>query len=481
MYIDSMLHIDMKYLEEIKNDLTSMSNIFFVPDKKSAKDKKKDHEIRLWYSIIKKSDLIVPRNYPLNTKEIIEDRTVWDNPRKIKFLGTLYDSQNKVLETIKERKSCIINMPKTDGRDIAVVAGIAELSRRTIIIANRSELIDSWKDKILNYTENIPGIVTPVSREMCNNHNIIIASFNGLQKNMTKILSNDYFSKGGFFESFDVVIIDDCDRFPIKRLHEVLQFFPARIRIGLSSRNTRYDGMEKLLNYHIGEFIDIKAEKETLPDVYLIRKGLENRKDMKLNSPISTLGGAIVSYSKNRKRNKIIVDTTLNLIYSGKKPVIITSIAAHKMRLRNLIYMKDKSLSISVLKGSALKDYISPDSHVYITDYTFFRKSFNMEFVDSVFLVLPHPNENSNSIIIETLNKIISASRDKKYIIIDFKDPDIKSMKLLQNRLTVYSDFGLSVYLLSENDKVINNKELFLCDIMGSNKIIDEGDEDAIL
>ena len=239
--------------------------------------------------------------------------------------------------------------------------------------------------------------------------------------------------------------------------------------------------MKKILNYNIGEFIDIKAEKETLPDVYLIRKGLENRKDMKLNSPISTLGGAIVSYSKNRKRNKIIVDTTLNLIYSGKKPVIITSIAAHKMRLRNLIYTKDKSLSISVLKGSALKDYISPDSHVYITDYTFFRKSFNMEFVDSVFLVLPHPNENSNSIIIETLNKIISASRDKKYIIIDFKDPDIKSMKLLQNRLTVYSDFGLSVYLLSENDKVINNKELFLCDIMGSNKIIDEGDEDAIL
>ncbi len=341
-----------------------------------------------------------------------------------------------------------------------------------------------WKSKILNYTENIPGMLSASEGEMCNNYNIIIANSAGLRKHMPRILSNNYFAKDGFFESFDVVIIDDCDRFPIRNFNELLQVFPARIRIGLSSKSTRFDGMEKLLNYHIGEFVDIEAEKETLPDVYLIKKGAKERKDILLNSPIASLGAAIVAYSKNRKRNKIIVDTTLNLVYSGKKTAIITSVAAHRMRLRNLLYMRDQSLIISVLKGSALRDYVSPDSDIYITDYTFFRRAFNIDFVDSVFLALPHTNENSNNVIIETLNKIIDACHNKKYIIVDLKDMDVKSLKLLQNRLTIYSDFGLETYVLDGNDRILNNKELFLSDVMKNNKIInniEEGDEDVIL
>lgn len=478
MFIDSMLHIDISYLDEIKNDLTSMSNIFFIPDKKYK------NETRIWYNIIRKSEIIIPRNYPLKTDEPIEDRTTWNNPRNIKFLGSLYDSQKKISDIIKEGKSCIINTPKTDGRDVAVVAGIAGLSRRTLIICPKYERMKEWKSKILNYTENIPGMLSASEGEMCNNYNIIIANSAGLRKHMPRILSNNYFAKDGFFESFDVVIIDDCDRFPIRNFNELLQVFPARIRIGLSSKSTRFDGMEKLLNYHIGEFVDIEAEKETLPDVYLIKKGAKERKDILLNSPIASLGAAIVAYSKNRKRNKIIVDTTLNLVYSGKKTAIITSVAAHRMRLRNLLYMRDQSLIISVLKGSALRDYVSPDSDIYITDYTFFKRAFNVDFVDSVFLALPHTNENLNNVIIETLNKIIDACHNKKYIIVDLKDMDVKSLKLLQNRLTIYSDFGLETYVLDGNDRILNNKELFLSDVMKNNKIInniEEGDEDVIL
>ncbi len=40
MFIDSMLHIDISYLDEIKNDLTSMSNqIFFLYQIKNTKMK----------------------------------------------------------------------------------------------------------------------------------------------------------------------------------------------------------------------------------------------------------------------------------------------------------------------------------------------------------------------------------------------------------------------------------------------------------
>lgn len=360
--LSSMLWIPKKEIQEdlsyIREELTFKS--FFDTDEESEKLTKVYRQGKTWFG--------VPWYYPdksgfLNIRNIKDKRSDGKFPIKFHVLSKARDDgQKAILRSFNDAvdkgiSGMIINAPTAVGKTFLAIKMIQKLQRIALIIVHKSDLVDQWKNEILEHT-NIPESkigIGKLGKVDWQGRCVIISLVHtiALQRE-----SEDFYKYPG------VLIFDEVDRsVPPKTFAPVSCMFPARYRIALSATPKRSDGMHKIFELNVGGII-IKPPKDAelqRMDSIIIAKKYTAAKPISLPGhmdPVMKKAIFLKRIEKDPVRNSLICRYIKRFCNSTGRKVLVLSERLLQLHIIKLSLTKEfgiDSKKIGYYTASAVK------------------------------------------------------------------------------------------------------------------------------
>lgn len=185
------------------------------------------------------SVLIFPRGCLKEIKTILQDNSIAyelldrriNKPiMDITFNGTLLPQQQEALENMQEHSTGILMATTGFGKTVVSAALIAHRKVNTLIIVNRKQLLEQWKESLLNFLNVDPKNVGQISGSKNKPTGIIdIATIQTLTSKPENLLKIKQYSQ---------IIIDECHHIAAFTFEKVLKEAAAKYVHGLTATLT---------------------------------------------------------------------------------------------------------------------------------------------------------------------------------------------------------------------------------------------------
>ena len=441
-----------------------------------------------------------PRQYALRqilTKNHeVKDATVEGEAISFNFTRDLRDNQVPMVRTFLDelsrsdnRYGGIFSAPCGTGKTIMTLKFLASLGRTAIILVHNTALVKQWKEALLGnpdakpepkmaFTDLLPSDVGIIQQEDCDwqGKKVVIAMVESL-------ISRAYPPE--MYRYFGVVVLDEVHRHGAVEWHQAMNYFPARVRIGLSATPRRGDGLWNVIRWNVGDVL-FKGEGGGKAKVFIVPTGLpvhpslysEQQPDGSFSDDIDLprLTSVLV---KNPYRNNLIISHIVSAMEAGRRPLILSARREHLEVLREgftEIWKKKVPLeerTSNALMGSkpllgvqigyyvgGMKDKdieYSRTCNLLFGTYAFAKEGLDDPGMDTLFLASPTGD------VEQAAGRILRALEGKRTpFITDFLDEKVKPcVKFGHNRSRQYKALGFDVTEIvpqeGEKTNVANN------------------------
>lgn len=183
-----------------------------------------------------------------NVKLVIKDTRECGIKTEYKFDGTLSAKQEKVMKELLKNDVGVLCATTGFGKTVVSAKIISELNTNTLVIVNRNNLLEQWKEKLayfFNIDKKEIGQIGAGKEKP--NGKLDIASFQSLFKkdNLEELVKN-----------YGLVIVDECHHVAAYSFEKVLKIVRSKYVYGLTATPTRKDGWHKIIYMQCG---DIRA------------------------------------------------------------------------------------------------------------------------------------------------------------------------------------------------------------------------------
>jgi superfamily II DNA or RNA helicase len=402
----------------------------------------------------KGNDLIVERGYCrdfmrlCNEKEVtpeIEERRSCPPDAYPDLNGvSLREYQERAINQAEKFQQGVIVAPTGAGKSIMGLELIRRKQTRALILVHREELAKQWEKNIKALFGFTPGRIGGGSWEI--GSHITIGMAQTLSKNEQKCRA--------IGEEFGLILCDECHHAPARTFAQVIGWFPAKYRYGLSATPTRRDRLDCLIFRVIGpELASISREEveqvnSIVPaSVVIIHTGF---------NPGCIDGWHEFSSSLNNyERNRLV----LNLIPINKSSLILVDRIAHAEALSEALETKgiDHVLahgSIPADERSTLMDRIRRSS-VTVGTTSLLGEGLDVAHWETLILAAPISSEAK---LLQAIGRIVRPSQDKEVgTVYDLKDACGLAGYSLKNRINIYRKHGIQFQFNQGSRKTHDN------------------------
>jgi superfamily II DNA or RNA helicase len=284
-----------------------------------------------------------------------------------------------------------------------------KLRLKTLIIVDESELLEQWKDRILEYfpdlIESDVGIIRGDNINVNEDTRFTLAYIQTLNSRLRR---NDieYLTKVSNF-NFGLIIFDECHKVSAsEKYSKVSSIFNTKNVIGLSATPYKYSIQRIQLESSIGPVIIEKKRYAYEPNLYFIDYRSNLMSKIRNTKYFYTL-----SYSKDiiKKRTayssaitysdefiNVIKKAAYSLLKDNHKIIIITTTIEACQKIANSIRSIDKNIKVCELhsKYKATKDEIKT-SDVIVGTYKKCSHGFDRKDISSVIFATPYSGKIS--------------------------------------------------------------------------------------
>lgn len=206
------------------------------------------------------------------------------------------------------------------GKTVIGIKLIVDIGRTALVIVPKSDLVEQWINRFLEYTNIKRESIGIASGGVCEweGKDIVIGLVH------TVVL--DRWSES-FKKNFGVVLFDECDSsIPPTTFSPAACMFPARYRIGMTASSTRTDGLHKVFEDHICQFRVVCKKSNTLKPSIIMHYYKESSGTVPhyLVERMSRRGVLISHLASNPERNKLIA-AYAHKSYEVKRPTLVIS------------------------------------------------------------------------------------------------------------------------------------------------------------
>ena len=183
-------------------------------------------------------------------KLFIEDKRFVKPIEKLNFTLTLKDEQQVALEKIINQDYSVLIAPPGFGKTAIATAVLQKRGVNTLILVNKSNLLDQWVDRLCEYFNidaKLIGKLGNGKKKLTSN--LDIATLQSL-KNRPELI-----------EEYSQIIIDEVHHIPAVSFEIPLRKFKGKYVLGLSATPARQDGMHPIMFMQCGE-IAYESKKE---------------------------------------------------------------------------------------------------------------------------------------------------------------------------------------------------------------------------
>ena len=169
---------------------------------------------------------------------------------RVDFNGSLRDEQKLAAQQFIDAVNCptkmggILSLFCGGGKTVLALYLAAYFKKKTLILVHKEFLLNQWKEEIRAFLPTATIGLIKQSKVVVADRDIVIAS-------VQSIAMRDYPAE--LFESFGMVIIDECHHMGAEVFSRALPKITSRVMLGLSATLDRNDGMSKVFYWYMGK------------------------------------------------------------------------------------------------------------------------------------------------------------------------------------------------------------------------------------
>lgn len=165
----------------------------------------------------------------------------------LSFKSELREEQREicsdVLNSLQQENGLILSLPCGFGKTVISIYIFTMLRRKTLVIVNKSFLMDQWKERLEQFTDCKIGSIR---------QNVIDVEGKDIVIGMLQsICSRDY--EESIFQGFDFVIVDEVHNIATEKFSKSLLKLKCKYSLGLSATPNRKDGLSFVYQLFLGK------------------------------------------------------------------------------------------------------------------------------------------------------------------------------------------------------------------------------------
>ena len=299
-----------------------------------------------------------------------------------------------------------------------------ELGVKTLILIHKDFLKNQWEERIKEYLPEarigyIQGKTLDIHRK-----DIVLAMIQSLSDPRK---DKDY--PANLFESFGLVIADECHHLAARQFCRSLAKYPFKYTLGLSATPDRADGLTRVFKHFLGDIVYKDTEiKKTAEDIALehipdstveiyIYKNNGNAKYSKEELNYKKKAD-IVKMKSNvancKERTEFILSFLPRLILEGRTILILSCRRAHIDQIETMINdMKIPECTVGQYVGGMKQEHldISASKRIIVATYDMAEEAFDCKTLNTLIYATPHKN------IKQAVGRILREEKKKRKLI----------------------------------------------------------------
>ena len=332
-----------------------------------------------------------------------------------------------------------------------------ELKVKTLILVHKEFLMNQWVERITEYLPEAK--VGYIQGKKCdiNRKDIVLAMIQSLSDPRK---DKDYPSN--LFESFGLVIADECHHLAARQFCRSLAKYPFKYTLGLSATPDRGDGLQRVFKHYLGDIVykdaeiqqsaeDIKLEHipNSKVELYIYTNSDHNYSKEALNYQKKP---NIVTMKSNvancLKRTKFLLSFLPRLIEEGRTILILSCRRNHINEMETLINdMAIPNCSVGLYVGGMKQSNldISATKRIIIATYDMAEEAFDCKTLNTLIFGTPHKN------IKQAVGRILREEKKKRKLIpliIDLQDvfSSFNSWNKLREKYYKTEEYPLKIF-----------------------------------
>lgn len=278
--------------------------------------------------------LVLPRGCKEKLVKLLKEQTIevefQDSTNSgtqfpIGFIGNLRTEQEEAVKELIENSTGILSATTGFGKTVIAASLIAKRKTSTLIIVNRKQLIDQWKERLSTFLDLKDLQIGQVGGGKNNQTGIIdIATMQSLNyKGNIKELVTQY----------GQVIVDECHHISAFSFEQVMKKVEAKYVLGLTATPTRKDGLHPIMSMQLGPIrYKVSAKSNNAAHDYILFPKYTNFKS-KIKENEKSIHLLYKELLEDRNRNELIFNDVLHALEKGATPLIITERIEHAITL----------------------------------------------------------------------------------------------------------------------------------------------------
>ena len=276
------------------------------------------------------------------------------------------------------------------------------LQRKTLVITTKDDIYKQWIDGAEKFLGLKPHEIGEIRGDKCEvvDTKFCVAMIHSLSKDGRY---PDWITKG-----FGLVIFDEVHRVPADQFQDVVDMFPAVLRLGLSATPERADGKELLVFAHIGP-IRAKTEAQLMiPKVLRFKSGWECPRVLRSDPETGEKRVVRLPHEPGKTthiekmlaadsiRNHMIADLINSAYGKGRKTVIFSTLIEHLKALhrvtRETYGISGRHMGFYVgahnkaEKEAREREKVKP---IIFTTYAMMSEGTSLDWLDTCILAMP--------------------------------------------------------------------------------------------
>lgn len=408
----------------------------------------------------------------------------------VSFKGTLRQNQIDAIHSLRNTSCGIISAATAFGKTVVGAALIGERKVNTLILVNRSEILDGWYETLaefLEINEELPTYQTPTGK--VRQRSSCIGRYGAGKKELNGLIDiamiQSLVDKGSVkkdvadtIKRYGMVIADECHHVAGDEYQAILSAVMAPYVYGFTATPKRYDSQDQKMYFQLGRIRYRFSAKDRA-----LEQNIDHLIYPRFTASVNP-GKDSNDYNKmldlltdDKSRNQLIVSDVQNCLSQHRTPIILTKRIKHALILYELL--KDKADHVFCLSGvktvkeaKALleerKKVPDHESVILISTGSKAGEGFNYPRLDTLMLVAPISWEGSIEQYTGRLNRDYATK--KNVIVFDYVDSGIPMFeRMYRKRLSTYRQIGFDVCAAMEENvqkNVIYDGETFLKDFI---------------
>lgn len=395
--------------------------------------------------------LIIPRGCFQDLKKLLAEKSVKVTIKNecesgqtlsLQFHGQLSFQQEEAVDNLSKTNCGILSATTGFGKTVVATSLIAKRNINTLIIVNRTQLVNQWKEKLIAFLQLDSSDVGQIGGGKSKPSGVIdIATIQTLNRNG---------SIKDIIHHYGQVIVDECHHISAFSFEQVLRKVKANYVYGLTATPTRKDGLHPIMTMQCGPVVykvSAKKQAKVRPFEHILIPRFTTFKGT--TDKEKSLNDLAPEMIKDEKRNNMIFNDVLNELENGSSPLILTERIEHindlkerfKGFVKNIIVLnghqsvKEKKEQLSKIRMLANEEQLVIATGKYIGE------GFDHDRLDCLFLAFPVSWKGTLQQYVGRLHRLHeNKTKVKVYDYIDHHEPALK--KMYENRLKGYHSLG---------------------------------------